>query len=115
MEWASDIKNFSQEQLPLLANEIIRFAFWENLIFIILLIPAVIGCYWGCKAFCPRADVDGMREAPLGHIIGGTCVLMLTLGCIIRALIGVSELIQVSIAPRMYILEYVCALGGKSK
>ena len=94
---------FAGEQLPLVAREVLRYAFWQNMAVILLVtIPATIMIYGG---WCLHRD--GVRQAEHDLSVGGGVLLFF--GVVLELGVGGHSLLlllKIWLAPRVYLLEW---------
>jgi hypothetical protein len=115
---SQQVGEVAKEQLPLLVQEYLRWGFTSNALvacaFAAATVPmAVIGirCYRAGFAMVGTKDSHGYANDPFGWFMGASVMGAL---CAFTLLAGVGgavyNMVQIAIAPRVYLLERVASL-----
>lgn len=117
MQWLESGKDFVVEQAPEVVAETLTWGLWFHgmgiMLGIFFLVVTGGGVYWllsargTAKADNPHTDTF---EYDIGMIIGG---IVGGIGTVLTLVIHTSGLVQVVVAPRVYILEQLGGLVGK--
>ncbi len=105
--------SLAKEQTPLVVNEFLIWKFWESLITgIAWMLIAIIALYcsfrlvkWAAK--CIREDSDDILVLPVGI----ACIVLFIPWFFSISLL--KESLQIKIAPRVYLIEYVAKTVSK--
>lgn len=104
--------DFTIEQMPLVAKEIIKYGFVSSLVFLIIDILLILGCFFMVRRSMKVFDNDDLKDSD--ELM---CRIKFITACIlfIPLLIGIfyqtSDLIKVTTAPRLYIIDQLKPSG----
>lgn len=104
--------NWLSGELPLYIEELIKWRFGYILYLIIVGVLLFVGLLLlGIKLCKIYPDTKSM-EAEMGTVLGAVFSFIGSLAGGIMILVNIPVLIQISIAPRVYLLEYLTGLVG---
>lgn len=98
IEWLQDIRGFAAQELPELANELLRYHFYSDILIIVV-------CLLGIMAAKKINDIIIKND----NDYLGFNIIPLTLGLVALGalLISAAELIKITTAPKIYVVEWV--------
>lgn len=99
----SDAASFASKQVPELCNEIIRYHTAAAYFYLAVQVISLAGAVWLIKRGIKMFEDDSYSDACVPMIgLGATSALVL-MGCVV---VTVAELIKLSFAPRLFLLDY---------
>lgn len=113
IEWiesaTSKISDFAVEQVPPFITEYLHWKFWEAATHtVIFMIPILIiwGLYIRFRKFIWGLAIDKYGDIdPFSVLVFSGTVLLIVITCIMFPLEHIKDMIQISIAPKVYLLE----------
>jgi len=107
-----ETKDFTMEQAPLVAKEIVAWEFWGGVsnavigVLLVLTSVIVIKTVYRRTAQAWSGDSDDMVSAVGGVIVMIVCILVVC-GSSVQSVNGTTSAIKASVAPRLVVLDYV--------
>lgn len=112
MKWASNAADFAKEQMPLVAQEIIRFGIAESIL-VLLLTIGIMAIIWRIRhnLLYSRTDHEGnpyKRSPDEDEYIFSAIICFFTSAIPFCFMCGAAwQMTQAIFAPRLYLLEYL--------
>jgi|2_EtaG_2_1085320.scaffolds.fasta_scaffold00549_6 hypothetical protein len=108
LAWTTD---FAAEQAPLVAEEVINFAFWESAIVAVVCGAILVVLAILYRHFYPvRSDRQDDADWFMGQVLFNAFAGIAVIWPIIFGFTAIHCLLKVTLAPRLYILEYISEL-----
>lgn len=98
---ANDAANFALEQVPLVAQEVVRYQLWSGVVWLVLCIAAQVAVLKVAKYLSNKCNDE-------------LAITLAVFGSILPVIIGLINLqlaIKAAVAPRLVILDYVQELA----
>jgi hypothetical protein len=102
--------NFAADQIPLIVQEKLAFDFWWSAVWVVLAVAGVIFGIWLIRGGNKLYKIDKYNDMVVGYFFGGFSLL--AAGSII-GLINTYYALKISLAPRLYIIDWLLGMNGR--